>query len=566
MFDTLPQDAAAMSQWSWPQIEPYYRELANRTLSEVNVIVFLMDWTRLSERVDEVYQRLYIDSTLNTADQEIERRFHTFLDEIYPAVQDADQQLKEKFLRSGLEPAGFELPLRKMQAEAALFRPANLPLLTEEHKLSAQYDKLAGAQTVQWAGQELTLAQLHPVYQEPERARREQAWRLAAERQLADREAMNELWQKLLKLRQQVAANAGLADYRAFRWQNLHRFDYTPADCFRFHAAIEAEVVPAARRIYEKRRQRLGVDSLRPWDLEADPLNRPPLRPFADVTELAAKSATIFQRLDPQLGVYFDTMRAEGLLDLDNRKNKAPGGYCNALVASKRPFIFMNAVGLHDDVQTMLHEAGHAFHVFESSTLPYYQQLQVSEEFGEVASMSMEFLGGPYLAAPDGFYSQAEAARARIEHLEGAILFWPYMAVVDAFQHWVYENPALALDPAQCDAHWAALWQRFMPGVDWSGLEQEMMTGWQRKLHIYQAPFYYVEYGLAQLGAVQVWRNSLSDEAGAVASYRRALALGGTASLPELYATAGAKFAFDAPTVRAAVRLMEETVATLETI
>lgn len=566
MFDTLPQKATAMSQWSWSQIEPYYRDLATRTLSRTTVEPFLSDWTHLSERVDEVYQRLYIATTLNTADHESERRFHTFLDEIYPAAEDAEQRLKEKFLNSGLEPAGFELPLQRMRAEAALFRPANLPLFTEEHKLSAQYDKIVGAQTVQWEGQELTLSQLHPVYQETERTRREQAWRLAAEGQLADREAINELWQKFLDLRQQVTANTGLKDYRAFRWQQLHRFDYTPADCFRFHEAIEAEVVPIAQRIYEKRRQRLGVASLRPWDLEVDPLDRPPLRPFTDVAELQTKSAAIFHRLDPQLGAYFDIMRNEGLLDLGNRKNKAPGGYCNALVAAKRPFIFMNAVGLHDDVQTMLHEAGHAFHVFETNPLPYYQQLQVGEEFGEVASMAMEFLGAPYLSAPDGFYSQAEAARARIEHLEGGILFWPYMAVVDAFQHWVYENPALALDPAQCDTCWAALWQRFMPGVDWSGLEQEMMTGWQRKLHISQVPFYYIEYGLAQLGAVQVWHNSLTDEARAVARYRRALALGGTASLPELYAAAGAKFAFDAPTLRAAVKLMEETITTLEAI
>ncbi|MCL4297180.1 MAG: M3 family oligoendopeptidase [Anaerolineae bacterium] len=566
MFDTLPQEAAPMSQWSWSQIEPYYHDLATRTLSKATVESFLSDWTRLSERVDEVHQRLYIATTLNTADHESERRFHTFLDKIYPAAEDAEQRLKEKFLNSGLEPAGFELPLQRMRAEAVLFRPANLPLFTEEQKLSAQYDKLVGGQTVQWEGQELTLSQLHPVYQETERTRREQAWRLSAERQLADREAINGLWQNFLGLRQQVTANTGLKDYRAFRWQQLHRFDYTPADCFRFHEAIEAEVVPVAQRIYEKRRQRLGVASLRPWDLEVDPLDRSPLRPFTDVTELQTKSAAIFHRLDPRLGAYFDIMRSEGLLDLDNRKNKAPGGYCNALAAAKRPFIFMNAVGLHDDVQTMLHEAGHAFHVFESSSLPYYQQLQVGEEFGEVASMTMEFLGAPYLSTADGFYSQAEAARARIEHLEGSILFWPYMAVVDAFQHWVYENPALALDPAQCDARWAALWQRFMPGVDWNGLEQEMMTGWQRKLHISQVPFYYIEYGLAQLGAVQVWHNSLTDEAGAVASYRRALALGGTVSLPKLYAVAGAKFAFDAPTLRAAIKLMEETITTLEAV
>ena len=566
MFDTLPQEVITLSYWSWPQIEPYYQDLATRPLDSGNIVTFLTDWTRLSERVDEMQARLHVATTLNTTDQEAEQRYHTYLDEIYPAAQAAEQRLKEKLLSSGLEPSGFELPLQKMRNEAALFRQANLPLFSQEQKLSTQYDKIIGAQTVEWAGQEVTLAQLQPVYQDPDRAVRERAWRLAAERQLADREAINELWQKFLNLRQQIAANADLGDYRAFCWQKLHRFDYTPADCRRFHEAIEAEVAPVATRVYEKRRQRLGVDTLRPWDLEVDPLGRSALHPFHDALELQTKSSAMFHQLDPQLGAYFDTMINEGLLDLDNRKNKAPGGYCTAFAAVKRPFIFMNAVGLHNDVQTLLHEAGHAFHVFETSQLPYYQQLQVGEEFGEVASMAMELLATPYLSAPGGFYNEAEAARARIEHLEGGILFWPYMAVVDAFQHWVYENPAAAMNPANCDAQWVTLWQRFMPGVDWSGLEQELMTGWQRKLHIQQLPFYYVEYGLAQLGAVQVWRNALTNQAEAVACYRRALALGGTVSLPQLYATAGAKFALDRPILRVAVNLMEETIAALEAV
>ena len=233
-------------------------------------------------------------------------------------------------------------------------------------------------------------------------------------------------------------------------------------------------------------------------------------------------------------------MRREKLLDLGNRKGKAPGGYCTQFQVAKRPFIFANAVGLHDDVQTLLHEAGHAFHAFEASHLPYYQQWDVSMEFAEVASMGMELLAAPYLPAQeDSFYSEPEAARARVEHLEGLILFWPYMAVVDAFQHWVYENHAAAADAKNCDAKWAELWRRFMPGVDWSGLDNEMMTGWHRKLHIYHYPFYYVEYGLAQLGAVQVWRNALEDQSDAVAHYRAALSLGGTVPLPELYAAAG---------------------------
>jgi oligoendopeptidase F len=385
------------------------------------------------------------------------------------------------------------------------------------------------------------------------------------QRQLQDRQAINELWQKFLKLRIEIAANADKPDYRAFKWQQMLRFDYTPENCVTFQNAIEQAVVPAAKRIYEKRRKQLGVETLRPWDLDVDPLGRVPLEPFQTVAELEKIAASIFHRVDSQLGGYFDTMVKENLLDLDNRKNKAPGAFCTSYPMIKRPFIFANSVGLHTDLQTILHESGHAFHNFEAGTLPYMQQRYAGLEFAEVASMGMELLASPYLGASQGgVYSDADAARARIEHLEHDILFWPYMAVVDAFQHWVYENPGSAMKPSNCDAKWVELWKRFMVGVDWSGLEPELVTGWHRKLHIHQVPFYYVEYGLAQLGAVQVWANSLKDQAAAVTSYKSALALGGTQSLPQLFAAAGAKFAFDAKTLGKFVGLIEETVERLE--
>jgi oligoendopeptidase F len=566
MLDSLPSVSEFMN-WAWPQIEPYYHDLESRSLTAGGVNDWLADWTSISARVSEMYARLHLATDCDTADADAERRFNTFLENVYPPVKAAEQKLKQKLLASDLEPTGLAVAMRNMRAEADLFREANLPLLTQDRKLSSEYDKIIGAQTIPWEGAELTIQQLRPVYQNSDRSVRERAWLLAAERQLADRDAINALWIKFLDVRRQLAANAGLPDYRAFRWKQLLRFDYTPADCASFHRAIEQVVVPAATRIYEKRRKRLGVSTLRPWDLEVDVLGRPPLRPFSTVDELERKAGAIFWCVDAQLGDYFETMRREKLLDLGNRKGKAPGGYCTHFPIAKRPFIFANAVGLHDDVQTLLHEAGHAFHNFESSHLPYHQQWEVGMEFAEVASMGMELLAAPYLPAQeDSFYSELEAARARVEHLEGLILFWPYMAVVDAFQHWVYENHAAAADAQNCDRVWADLWRRFMPGVDWSGLDDAMMTGWHRKLHIYRVPLYYVEYGLAQLGAVQVWRNALQDQSAAVARYRAALSLGGTVPLPELYATAGAKFAFDAETLREAVTLIETTIQELDTV
>lgn len=565
MFDKLPASAQEFMTWEWSRMEPFYYDLASRTLDANTVAGWLADWTRLSALVSESYVRLYIATTLNTADAAAVERFHAFLETILEPVEAADQRLKEKLLASGLQPEGFEVPLRNLRADADLFREENIPLFTQERKLSTEYDQIIGAQTVQWEGEERTVMQMQPVFQELDRSRRERAWRLVSERQLADRPKLNELWGRFMALRRQIAANAGFDDYRAFRWQQLKRFDYTPEDCLSFHQAIEQVAVPAASRLYARRRARLGVETLRPWDLDVDPLGRPPLRPFTTVADLESRTEAIFQQVDPQLGAYFSTMRQEKLLDLDNRKNKAPGGYQIDLAVIKRPFIFMNAVGIHDDVQTLLHEGGHAFHWFECSRLPYAQQWELGTEMAEVASMAMELLAAPYISSDSGgFYSSADAARARIEHLETMILFWPYMAVVDAFQHWVYTHHDQAADPANCDAQWSALWSRFMPDVDWNGLEDARMTGWHRKLHIFQVPFYYVDYGLAQMGALQVWRNALRDQALAVRQYRAALALGGTRPLPELYAAAGAKFAFDADTLGEVVALVEHTLEALE--
>lgn len=561
MFDSLTLDVEVIINWSWSNFEPYYQDLERRGLSAATVKRFLSDWTKVAEFVEETFSRLHVAKTVNTADKDAEQRFNGFLENTYPQWEEAEQRLKTKLLESGLTTPGFDIPLQKIRTEAEIFREENLPLFVDDQKLCTGYDKIVGSQTVQWDGREMTIAQLRPMFQSQDRSLRERAWRVALKRHLEDREPINDLWRQFLALRRKLASNAGFGDYRSFRWKQFLRFDYTPDDCRRFHKAIEEVVVPAAAKVCRRRSQLLGLESLRPWDLDVDPLGRPPLIPFREAGRLQDRCATIFHRLDLSLGSYFDVMTREGLLDLENRKNKAPGGYCTEFAASKRPFIFMNAVGLQDDVQTLLHEAGHAFHAFERNRLPYCQQRQVGLEFSEVASMSMELLAGPYLSEEEGgFYSAADASRARVEHLERIILFWPYMAAVDSFQHWVYENPSEAEVPSLCDAAWTRCWERFMSWIDWSGLETELMTGWHRKLHIHTAPLYYVEYGLAQLGAVQVWGNSLKDRAGAVAAYRKGLALGGTVPLTELFSTAGAKFAFGSEALAAAISLLEENI------
>jgi len=567
MFQTLPKDPQVFMQWGWHQIKPYFEDLAKRPLSPVTLSEWMRDWSDLSRILSEMYARLWVATTCNTTDPGIKDRYNTFLDRIFTPSLATNQLLKQKLLDSDLQPDNFDIPLKNMRVEAEIYCDENLPLLSEEKKLVNEYDEIIAAQTVEWKGKEVTTTQLQLVYMSPDRSEREKAWLLEMERKLTDRQTLNQLWIRMLDLRNRIATNAGFKDYRAYKWKELLRFDYTPEDCSQFHKAIEQVVVPAARCMYEKRQQQLGLPTLRPWDLYVDPLGREHLKPYQTISELEEKVSVIFHKVDPELGKYFEIMRRQGLLDLENRKGKAPGAYCNNYDMVRLPFIFENAVGLHTDVATLLHEGGHAFHVFEEAQLPYQQQLQVGMEFAEVASMAMELLASPYLETKEGgFYSEKDAARARIEHLEETLLFWPYMVVVDAFQHWAYTNQAASANPDNCDQKWSELWKRYIIGVDWSGLEDQMATGWQRKLHIFEVPFYYIEYGLASLGALQVWSNAMKDQKGAVAAYRRALALGGTVPIPALFTSAGARFAMDAGLLRNTVDLMEHKIYEFEQV
>ncbi len=567
MFEGLSRDANVALDWGWENYEPYFNNLLTRPLTQETADLWLSDWSHLMRLAHEVYARISVATTVNTQDELAEKRFNHYIENVYPQLITAQNKLNAKLVEASVHIDGFEVPMAKIRADLELFREENLPLLTEESKLEREYDKIISQQSVVWEGEETTLPKLNTLQFNLDRQKRESAWRLGMARRLQDREDLNDLWQKFMGLRGQIAKNADMPDYIAYRWKLLKRFDYTPADSKTFQDAIEQVVVPAAKRIYARKQQQMALDSLRPWDTEVDASGIPPLKPFTSADELINKGLSVFNRVDPALGQMFQIMRDEALLDLDNRKDKAPGGYCTSYPLAKRPFIFMNAVGLHDDVQTLLHEGGHAFHAFAASNLPYAQQEDVPIEFCEVASMAMELLASPYLTTDaGGFYTPQEAARARIEHLSGIIRFWPYMAVVDGFQHWVYANHEAATDPANCDAKWAELWDRFMQGIDYSGLEDIKATGWHRKLHIFQIPFYYIEYGLAQLGAVQVYANARRNQAEAVAQYRRALALGGTASLPALFEAAGARFAFDVDTLGKAVELLENTIQQLQTV
>jgi oligoendopeptidase F len=564
---TLPTDAESILALTWSDYEPFYEDLGTRELNVDNIQDWLDDWSTIAATVDEHYWRLYIATTVNTADKESEDQYNHYIEEIQPAAKTAEQKLKDKILASGLSPKSFETGLRRIQAEAEIFTEVNLPLLAEEQKLVTEYNKLIGSLTVLWEGEERTFTQMWALLYETDRSLRQRAWEAREACIMKERQTINELWEKFMSVRLKVAENADMPDYREYIWKQRFRFDYSPEDCKSFHAAIEEVVVPAAQRAYERRRQRLGIDTVRPWDVDVDPLGTTPIKPYETIEEFKTKAQAIFQQVDPKFGEYFQIMMDEGLLDLESRKNKAPGGYSLGLHVAHRPFIFMNNINTSLDVQTILHEGGHAFHEFERAHVHFYQRGEnyLPAEFAEVASMGMEFLASPYtFKKRGGFYTDSEAARALIELLESFITFLPYMALVDAFQHWAYENPTEGSDAATCENKWGELWDRFMIGIDYSGWEDGKKTYWHRQLHPFGAPFYYVEYGLALLGAVQVWANSRKDQTKAVADYRRALALGATVPLPQLFAAAGAKFAFDGGTLKEAIDLMEEVIGEME--
>jgi len=387
--------------------------------------------------------------------------------------------------------------------------------------------------------------------EEPDRALRQEAWELVAQRRLQDVDKCEEIFDQLIKLRSQIARNAGFENYRDYAFRQKCRFDYGPADCVKFHNAIESAIMPIVRDIQAERRQQLKLEKLRPWDLAVDPQNRAPLKPFAEVDEMVSRTQKIFNQLDGQLASGFQQMQDLKLLDLANRKGKAPGGYQSTLSEARVPFIFMNAIGVQRDVETILHEAGHAFHAQATHGEDLYAYRGAPIEFCEVASMSMELLGNEFL---EEFYPTPEANRARKTHLEGVIGFFPWMAVVDAFQHWIYTHPNHTREERK--TAYLELMDRFGGDIDWSGWEKMRAHSWHRQLHIFIHPFYYVEYGIAQLGALEVWANSRRSKAKALSDYKSALSLGGSRPLPELFHAAGCSFRFDSNTIKPLMELV----------
>ena len=549
----------------WEQIEPLFDRLETRAAeckTAQDFETWLLAWSEMNSAIDEESSRRYIAMTCHTDNPEAKGAFLHFIENVEPKLKPRQFKLEQAYLanplREQLPKPRYHVFDRDTKVHVELFRPENVALETEEAKLGQQYQELSGGLTVQFRGEEKTLVQMSPYLEEPDRELRQQAWETTAKRRLQEAEKFEQLFDELVRLREQIAKNSGFKNYLQYAFRARGRFDYTPEDCVKFHDAIQREVMPILRQLQARRRELLRVPALKPWDLSVDPLSRPPLKPFQEVGQMVSKTQSIFNRLDGGLAQGFQTMQDRRLLDLANRKGKAPGGYQSTLSEARLPFIFMNAVGLQRDVETMLHEAGHAFHALATREEDLYAYRGAPIEFCEVASMSMELLGNEFL---EEFYSSADANRARRKHLEGIMDIFPWIATVDAFQHWIYSHPGHSRsDRMQA---WLDLMKRFGGEVDWSGHEKVRANLWHRQLHIFLHPFYYVEYGIAQLGALQVWANSKENKSTALTNYQKALSLGGSRPLPELFQAAGCRFDFSAATVKPLMELVKTELAKL---
>jgi oligoendopeptidase F len=562
---TIPDSPDAFKDATWEDVLPYYEALESRPLDRGTVEEWLADWSRFESLLSEAGALASFEYSCDTTDPVRESAQLRFGTEISPRAQEQRVRLERRLVELDYVRPGLETVVERFRNHMQLFSQANVPLFAELSSLGTRWSKVNGALSVEWEGEEKTPAQLLPFLLSEDRSVRERAFKLRARPYVEQHGELAQIFDRMLDLRGQVARNAGFENYRDFAHREKNRFDYTPADCLRFHQAVESAVLPAAERILERRRRRMRLDRLKPWDTEVDPEGRQPLKPFEDIHAFIDRAGGVFSHVDPEFRVYFQRMADARLLDLDNRRGKAPGGYCQTLAFSKMPLIFMNAVGIDSDLTTLLHESGHAFHSFEASALPLLFQRHPGSEMAEVASMSMELLAAPFIdRANGGYYSAEEARRSRTELLEGIVLFFPHCASVDAFQHWVYTDEG-GRDVAARDAKWLELRRRFEGDtVDWSGLDPERVARWYQQPHFFAAPFYYIEYGIAQLGALQVWRNSLRNPGDAVRRYREALALGATRPMPDLFKAAGARMIFDGDGMKELIALVEEELLKLD--
>ncbi len=558
----LPKDFKVTT---WDALEPYFQQLLQRELSTKEQLEqWLKDMSEVEAAVSEDACWRQIRMTCDTTDKSLEEAFTYFCMEIQPKLQPYADKLNRKLIENSLtaemDKDKYFTYLRSVKKSIDLFREANIPLQAELSVMQQQYGVISGAMTVNVNGQEYTLQQASKFLESHDRALREEVYRKIQERRLQDRQALHDLYTQLIERRDKVAKNAGFENYRDYKFVELGRFDYTKEDCFAFHEAVKQHILPLVNKIYESKKKKLGLDTLRPWDTEAEPDGIQPLHPFEGGKELLVKTELCFEQLNPFFANCLRKMDELKHFDLDSRKGKAPGGYNCPLAESGAPFIFMNAAGQMSDVTTMVHEGGHAIHSFLSHPLELSAFKEYPMEIAEVASMAMELFSMNHW---DKFFDNADDLKRAKEHqLERVITIFPWIATIDKFQHWVYEHPTHTIK--ERTDKWVEIMNEFSTNaIDFSGLEEYRKTGWQRQLHLFEVPFYYIEYGIAQLGAIGLWMQYIKNPQQALQNYVNALSLGGTKTLPVLYETAGLKFDFSPAHIKTLMEFVNEEMEKL---
>ncbi len=535
----------------WENIEPYVNDLLSRELTCSSCLEkAISDSSNLAEHISETGALLYIGMTCDTENEKKKNEFLYFVENVRPKLSEFSDALNRRIAEHpSLEDLSerYTLMIRGIISDIEIFRTENIPLGVEQTKLVTKAQGITGAMTVEFEGKERTFPEMKAFLESNDREKREKAWKSMVNRWMDDSEDLSEIFDELIKIRHQIALNAGFDTYTDYMFRAMHRFDYSVEDCLTFHDSIEKVCMPIVKDINEKRRVAFGLEKLSPWDVNEKTGSGPdisgerPLKPFESVQEMVTKLSQLFHNMSEDLGNKFDKLVEMDTLDLETRKGKAPGGYQYYLEKSRVPFIFMNAAGLQGDLETMIHESGHAFHSLYCGHLDLIDERNYPIEFAEVASMSMELLTQDEWGI---FYENSnEVNRARISHLEGVVYLLPWIATIDAFQHWIYANPDHTRDERK--EYWLSLREKFGSDMNWNGNEEFRELSWQQQGHLYGVPFYYVEYGIAQLGALQLWQTHRKDPEKALIDYSNAMELGNTKTLPDLFAAAELKLGFD---------------------
>jgi len=558
----LPED---FKLTDWETLEPFFIKLNERVINSVKDLEqWLKDTSEVEAFISEDACWRQVRMTCDTESKELEHAFNFFYMEIQPKIQPYADLLNKKLIESPftkeLDQEKYFTYLRSVKKSIDLFRESNIPIQAEMSVLQQQYGAIAGKMMIEHEGHEYTLQQAGKFLESEDRTIRETVYRKIAERRFIDKEALNDLFSSLIEKRHQIALNTGFKNYRDYKFAEMGRFDYTPEACFQFHEAVRKEVLPLVNQIYDEQKKRLGLDVMRPWDTEAEPAGIKPLRPFTDGKDLLDKTVKCLDELNPFFGDCLRKMNELNHLDLDSRKGKAPGGYNMPLAESGAPFIFMNAASQMSDLTTMVHEGGHAIHSFLSHDLELTGFKEYPTEMAEVASMAMELFTMDHWEV--FFDNEDEMKRAKRHQLERVITIFPWIATIDKFQHWIYENPTHTIDERK--ENWLRILNEFSTtSIDFSGLEQYRSQNWQRQLHLFEVPFYYIEYGIAQLGAIGMWKQYRENKEKAIENYINGLKLGGTKTLPELYKSAGISFDFTPEKISELMLFVKKELETL---